>query len=77
VQVVMGAYSACDKGDGYELPEAAAACAGRESAPRAADLLIRYITVSLQGRIEAPRSSRVVRVGNAKSRLSYMLAGTR
>ncbi len=77
VQVAMGAYSACDKGDGYDLPEAAAACAGRESAPRAADLLIRYITVSLQGRIEAPKSSRVVRVGNAKSRLSYMLAGTR
>jgi 2',3'-cyclic-nucleotide 2'-phosphodiesterase (5'-nucleotidase family) len=77
VRVAMGAYSACDKGDGYDLPEAASACAARDSAPRAADLLIRYIADSLNGRIEPPKSSRVVRVGNAKSRQSYMLAGTR
>lgn len=77
VRVAMGAYSACDKGDGYDLPEAAPACARRDAAPRAADLLIRYIADSLGGRIETPKSSRVVRVGNAKSRQSYMLAGTR
>ena len=61
VRVSFGAYSACDGGDGYKVPQAAAACAERHTAPRAADLLIQYIVHSLGGRIEPPRSSRVLR----------------
>ncbi len=64
VRVAIGAYSACDSGDGYQIPEAAPACAQRESAPRAADLLIRYIADSLDGRIETPKGSRVQQAGN-------------
>lgn len=64
VRVALGAYSACDRGDGYEVPEAASACAQRDSAPRAADLLIQYIADSLDGRIETPKSSRVLQAGN-------------
>lgn len=65
VRVALGAYTACDKGDGYVVAEAETACAGRESAPRAADLLIQYITDSLDGKIETPRRSRVLQAGNA------------
>jgi len=65
VRVALGAYTACSKGDGYVVPEAEAACAGRESAPRAADLLIQYISDSLDGKIEIPKSSRVLQAGNA------------
>jgi len=64
IQVALGAYSACDKGDGYDLPEAAAACRQRQSAPRAADLLIQYIADSLKGQIEVPKDSRVIQAGN-------------
>jgi 5'-nucleotidase / UDP-sugar diphosphatase len=64
VRVAFGTYTACDRGDGYVVPEAAAACARREAAPRASDLLTRYITDSLKGRIEPPRASRVVQAGN-------------
>lgn len=65
VRVALGAYSACEGGDGYSVPEAAPACANRKSAPRAVDLLIQYITDSLKGRIEAPKNSRIVQAGNA------------
>lgn len=65
VRVAFGVYSACEGGDGYSVPEAQAACANREAAPRAVDLLIQYIADSLQGRIEAPKNSRVVQAGNA------------
>jgi hypothetical protein len=58
-------YSACEGGDGYSVPEAETVCANRESAPRAVDLLIRYIADSLKGRIETPNNSRVVQAGNA------------
>jgi 5'-nucleotidase / UDP-sugar diphosphatase len=64
VRVAFGAYSACDKGDGYDLPEAASACTRRSTAPRAADLLIHYIADSLHGRIEVPKSSRVLQARN-------------
>ncbi len=64
VRVAFGAYSACQGGDGYEIPEANTACASRGSAPRAVDLLMLYIADSLEGRIEAPRNSRVVQAGN-------------
>jgi hypothetical protein len=64
IQVALGAYSACDKGDGYDLPEAAAACRQRQSAPRAADLLIQYIADSLKGQIQVPKDSRMIQAGN-------------
>jgi 2',3'-cyclic-nucleotide 2'-phosphodiesterase (5'-nucleotidase family) len=65
VRVAFGVYSACEGGDGYSVPEARSACVNRQSAPRAVDLLIQYIADSLKGRIEAPKSSRVVQAGNA------------
>ena len=65
-----GSTSACEGGDGYSVPEAESACGQRTSAPRAVDLLTRYITDSLGGRIERPKDSRVVEAGNDKSRLS-------
>jgi hypothetical protein len=46
------------------VPEAAQACAGRDTAPRAGDLLTRYITDSLKGRIEPPEGPRMVPAGN-------------
>ena len=64
VRVAFGVYSACEGGDGYSVPEAQPACANRESAPRAVDLLIQYIADSLKGRIEAPKNARVVQAGN-------------
>ena len=64
VTVAFGAYSACDKGDDYDVPEAASACEQRNSAPRAADLLLQYIADSLRGRVEAPKGSRVQQVGS-------------
>jgi len=63
--VALGVYSACEGGDGYSVPEARSACDNRESAPRAVDLLMQYITDSLKGRIETPKNSRVVQAGNA------------
>ena len=65
VRVAFGVYSACEGGDGYSVPEAQSACANRQSAPRAVDLLIKYIADSLNGRIEAPKNSRVLQAGNA------------
>jgi 5'-nucleotidase / UDP-sugar diphosphatase len=64
VVVAFGAYTACDGGDGYKVPEAMPACGRREAAPRALDLLTRYITDSLKGKIDPPRDSRVVEAGN-------------
>jgi 5'-nucleotidase len=65
VRVAFGVYSACEGGDGYSVPEAQSACANRQSAPRAVDLLIQYIADSLKGRIETPKNSRVLQAGNA------------
>ena len=64
LQLAFGTYSACSGGDGYAVPEAAKACSRRREAPRALDLLTRYITDSLKGKIEAPRSPRIIRAGN-------------
>jgi 2',3'-cyclic-nucleotide 2'-phosphodiesterase (5'-nucleotidase family) len=64
VSVALGAYSACDGGDGYRVPEAAGACTRRTMAPRAVDLLVQYIADSLGGRIEPPRDARVVQAEN-------------
>lgn len=62
--VAFAGYPACEGGDGYQVPEAGAACGAIEAAPRAADLLIRYITDSLQGRVRAPAGGRIVEAGN-------------
>ncbi|MGH7528528.1 MAG: bifunctional metallophosphatase/5'-nucleotidase [Gemmatimonadales bacterium] len=59
VTVALGVYPACEGGDGYQVPEAAGACGRRAAAPRAADLLIRYVTDSLDGRIQEPDSGRI------------------
>jgi 5'-nucleotidase/UDP-sugar diphosphatase len=64
VTVAFNTYTACEGGDGYSVPEAAQACARSESAPRAVDLLSRYITDSLGGTIQAPKSARVVESKN-------------
>jgi 2',3'-cyclic-nucleotide 2'-phosphodiesterase (5'-nucleotidase family) len=63
VTAAFGIYTACAGGDGYSVPEAASACSQRLSAPRAVDLLTRYIADSLGGRIEAPKDARVVEAG--------------
>ncbi len=60
ITVAFNTYTACEGGDGYSVPEAAQACRRRDSAPRAVDLLSRYITESLGGTIQAPESARVV-----------------
>lgn len=65
VTVAFGVYPACEGGDGYSVPEAGSACDRRQAAPRAVDLLTRYITESLGGRIETPKDSRVVEAGKA------------
>jgi 5'-nucleotidase / UDP-sugar diphosphatase len=65
VTTAFGVYPACEGGDGYSIPEAASACSQRESAPRAVDLLTRYITELPGRKIEAPKDARVVEAKNA------------
>jgi 5'-nucleotidase len=64
VNVTFPAYPACHGGDGYAVPEAQSACAGEKNGPRAADLLSRYVTDSLKGKVEAPAAGRITRAGN-------------
>ena len=64
VRVAIPVYPACEGGDGYRVPEAADACAARASAPRAADLLMKYVGDSLRGEVVAPAAGRIVRAGN-------------
>jgi 5'-nucleotidase len=64
VRVAVPVYPACEQGDGYDIPEAAAACETRGQAPRAADLLIRYIADSLGGQVRQPAGGRIVRAEN-------------
>jgi 5'-nucleotidase len=64
LRVAVPVYPACDGGDGYVIPEAGPACANRSAAPRAADLLVRYISDSLSGQVTAPAGGRIVRAGN-------------
>jgi hypothetical protein len=63
VTVAFSAYAACEGGDGYRIPEAGPACAGADSAPRAVDLLLRYVSDSLGGRIPALRDGRIRETG--------------
>jgi 5'-nucleotidase len=64
VRVAFAAYPACQGGDGYRLPEAAASCPAGESAPRAVDLLMHYLADSLGGQVKAPTEGRITRAGN-------------
>jgi len=64
VRVAFNSYPACEGGEGYRVPEAAPACSRRQSAPRAVDLLTRYIADSLGGTVQAPKPSRVVETRN-------------
>ncbi|MBL0169572.1 MAG: bifunctional metallophosphatase/5'-nucleotidase [Gemmatimonadaceae bacterium] len=65
VQLTFVTYPACRGGDGYRIPEAAAACAAIErnptSSPRTADLVIRHLD-AMNGRIVAPPIGRVTRL---------------
>lgn len=58
-------YPACRSGDGYRIPEAAAACAAYEqnptSIPRTADLVMQHLE-RMNGRIVMPPIERVVRL---------------
>lgn len=62
--VALAAYPACEGGDGYKVPEAAERCGQAASAPRAADLLMRYLSDSLGGKVTAPPSGRIVEAGS-------------
>ena len=64
VTVAFNSYPACEGGDGYAIPEARPACTRRESAPRAVDLLTRYIADSLGGTIRPPKAARMVETTN-------------
>jgi 2',3'-cyclic-nucleotide 2'-phosphodiesterase (5'-nucleotidase family) len=59
--VAFDVYPACESGDGYRVPAAAGACANQASAPRAADLVLRYIAGPLGGRITTPPGGRISR----------------
>jgi 2',3'-cyclic-nucleotide 2'-phosphodiesterase (5'-nucleotidase family) len=60
VRVAIPVYPACEGGDGYQVPEATPACADRDSAPRAADLLMKYVSDSLRGVVSAPPAGRII-----------------
>jgi 5'-nucleotidase len=65
IKVAIPVYPACEGGDGYDVPEAQAACEGRATAPRAADLLTRYVGDSLGGKVAAPPpAGRILEAGN-------------
>jgi 2',3'-cyclic-nucleotide 2'-phosphodiesterase (5'-nucleotidase family) len=65
LRVTFVTYPACRGGDGYQIPEAAAACREVERAParapRTVDLLIRHLE-RMNGRIVAPPLGRVERL---------------
>ena len=64
LKVAIPVYPACEGGDGYEVPEAQPACAARDSAPRAAELLTKYVSDSLGGQVTAPPAGRIGQAGN-------------
>jgi len=59
LRVAMPVYLACRGGDGYQVPEAAAACAAADRAPRAADLLASHVAERLGGRVTPPPGGRI------------------
>ena len=62
IRLSFNVYPACESGDGYNVPEAKAACDARSSAPRAADLVMKHITERLGGQVAVPSSGRVTRL---------------
>ena len=62
LRLSMPAYPACLGGDGYEVPEAKAACEQATSAPRTVDLLLTHVTTRLGGKLEPRVAERMVRV---------------
>jgi 5'-nucleotidase len=64
VKVAMATFPACEGGDGYRIPEAAESCGQAVQAPRAADLLTRYLSDSLGGKITVPPPGRMVETGS-------------
>jgi 5'-nucleotidase len=63
VRVAFPAFAACEGGDGYKVPEAGSACAAADSAPRAVDLLLRYIADSLGGKLTPLPPGRIRETG--------------
>ncbi|HKU61722.1 MAG TPA: bifunctional metallophosphatase/5'-nucleotidase [Gemmatimonadales bacterium] len=63
VSVAFAAYAACHGGDGYQVPEAGPACAQADSAPRAVDLLLRYVADSLGGKLVPIPPERIRQTG--------------
>ena len=61
LRVALPAYMACSGGDGYKVPEAAAACAERARAPRTVDLVAAFVTDSLHGAVAPPPAGRITR----------------
>lgn len=62
LRVALPTYLACKHGDGYDVPEAAAACrAGVETAPRTVDLVVAYVVDSLHGSVAPPPGGRIRR----------------
>lgn len=60
IKFSVNAYTACDGGDGYSIPESADACARRDSGPRAAQLVIDYL--KRQQTVSLPAVGRVRRI---------------
>jgi 2',3'-cyclic-nucleotide 2'-phosphodiesterase (5'-nucleotidase family) len=60
LNVSFVAYPACEGGDGYEVPEAAAACGQAGEGPRAADLLIRHLR-GMSPSVTPPAAGRIRR----------------
>jgi len=63
VRVTMPAYPACERGDGYVVPEAADACRAAAGAPRTVDLLLAHVAERLGGRVEVRPDGRITRRG--------------
>ena len=61
LRVALPAFMACSGGDGYRVPEAAAACAAQSTAPRTVDLVAAYVTDSLHGAVAPPPGGRITR----------------
>ncbi len=60
IKFAVNAYTACDSGDGYSIPESADACTRRESGPRAVQLLMDYL--SARKTVQLPPVGRVRRI---------------
>jgi 5'-nucleotidase len=65
VRIAMDVYPACEGGDGYRIPEAAGACATWQTAPRAADLLMAYVSGPLGGKLAPPAAGRIQAPGGS------------